>query len=585
MMKKSVLWLLLLGLSAVSCNKELDLAPRSEISTKAFFSNESELKMYCNGLYDGILPGEICKGDAQSDNVEGQSPNLVVQGKHVEPSTGGGWEWEYLRRVNYFLEHYVRADEPEAVKAHYAAVARMFRAWFYFEKVKRFGDVPWYSKTLRADDPDIYKPRDPRVRVMDSVLLDLKYATARMRETGAAGEVNKWVAFALRARVALHEGTFRKYHGLPGYEEWLRDACASADSVMQSGNYRLYATGDPYHDYGELFVLDAYDPGEVLLARRYQKGLHTAGHTSNSYFNTATQGAPGLTKSLVNSYLMKDGSRFTDKPGHETLMLKEECAGRDPRLSQTVRTPGYKRYGSGTELKPAVFFAATATGYQGAKHVGPESMDGWQGNYNDIPVFRYAEVLLIYAEARAELGLLTPGDLARSVDLVRARAGMPPMDFNVTVDPVLADMYPNVSGPQKALVLELRRERRIELALEGFRYDDLMRWKCGELLERQFAGMYFPSKGAFDMDGDGTIDVEVVDAVPHPKPTDREFIELKPEGPVLSEGDRGCLIPHPVTAAGKDKSFDGDKHYYFPLPLEELVINPKLEQNPGWRKK
>ncbi len=588
MKMKRYIIIIITAILASSCH-DLNMAPLSDISTATFFANEDELKMFTYNFYD-ILPSDgINKIDAQSDNQEGSGTNQVVRGKHTEPGSGGGWNWDYLRTVNYFLKNYQRAGLEINTANHYKGMARMFRAWFYFDKVKRFGDVPWYSEPLDANDPALYKARDPRALVMDSVMNDLNFACQWIKETNDNGAANKWIAHALKARVCLHEGTFRKYHGIDGADAFLTQAYQTAKALMDSKKYKLYSTGNPYSDYGELFVLDSYNKDEILLARRYDPALHadTKGHTSNSYCLEPTQGSPGATKSLINSYLIKStGQPFTSLPGYNTMMLKDESVDRDPRMSQTVRTPGYKRYGETAVESPFIRFGAAVTGYQLAKHIAKKSADGWQGNYNDVPVFRYAETLLIYAEAKAELGILEANDLAISIDLLRSRVAMPAMPFDVAVDPVMDAMYSNVNSTQKALVLEIRRERRIELAFEGFRYDDLMRWSCGPLLAQQFYGMYFPSKGAFDMDGDGKIDVELVDAgnVPSPPLTDRQYIELKASGPILSDGDKGFLTAQPVTVEGKDKTFDPNKHYYFPLPLDQFVLNDKLEQNPGWRK-
>jgi len=286
---------------------------------------------------------------------------------------------------------------------------------------------------------------------------------------------------------------------------------------------------------------------------------------------------------LIDAFLMNDGLPIEESPLYDPA---NPFANRDPRLSQTIRTPGYMRYGSSIIESPFQFFGATVTGYMFAKHVAGKETDSWQTNFNDIAIIRYAEVLLIYAEAKSELGILTADDLTKSINLIRSRAGMPSLSLNVGIDPVLESQYPNITGGQKALILEIRRERRVELVMENFRYDDLMRWKRGPLLALQFTGMYFPNMGAFDVNGDGKIDVEIVSKAPSPtNPDKREYIVLKDSGPVLSEGTKGYLIAHPISVATKDKTFDESKHYYFPLPLSELFINPNLKQNPGWLSK
>jgi hypothetical protein len=272
---------------------------------------------------------------------------------------------------------------------------------------------------------------------------------------------------------------------------------------------------------------------------------------------------------------MADGSRFTDIPGYETMSFVDETQNRDPRLAQTIRTPGYTRIGESTPLPPN--FDNARTGYQNIKFVMSTAYDGYQTNVNDLPIFRYAEVLLNYAEAKAELGELTQADLDASINLIRERAGMPNMTLSaITVDPVLDDRYNNVSGDQKAAILEIRRERRVELAIEGFRYDDLMRWRVGHLMAEPFKGIYLPSTGKIDVDGDGTEDIALVDAIPDEQESIQYLIICNDFS--LENGSSGQIVMYP----NLEKEFVDPKHYLFPLPRTELLLNENLSQNPGW---
>lgn len=572
--------LILLAFTCVlaSCeNPFLERVPLDEVSPQTFFNTEDELTAYINGLYS-YLPngGEIYSADFQSDNVEQKNYNQVVAGQHTVETTAAaaGWTWDYLRRVNYFLENDQRADVPTEVAAHYAGVARFFRAWFYFDKVKRLGDVPWYSQALEPGDPELYKARDPRGLVMDSVMADLNFASEHISETAPVEGIDKWAALALEARVALHEGTFRKYHGLEGSERFLEEAADAAKQIIDSGEFSLYSTGDIHHDYRDLFLFGEATSREVILSRAYDYDLDVR-HTANGTFITGTLGAPGLTKSLVNTYLTTDGTPFTALPGYDTLMFYDETRNRDPRLAQTIRTPGYTRVGGSETLVPN--FDVARTGYQPIKFVASTAYDNYNTNENDLPIFRYAEVLLIHAEALAELGRLTQGDLDLSINLLRDRVGMPHMGLAMPIDPVLANRYPNVTGPRQVAILEIRRERRVEMAMEGLRYDDLMRWKAGPLLARTFEGMYFPRTGEHDLDRDGIIDVALVEAEPADRKSGVQYLILGNVF-VLSEGDRGNIITHPDVI----KVFDEGKHYLFPLPRTELLLNENLVQNPGW---
>lgn len=564
------------GILAACDDSFLERFPLDAVAPQTFFRTENDLATYINGLYSYIPGGGIVSADHQSDNIEQKNYNRIVAGQHtVETSAeAAGWTWDYLRRVNFFLENYQRAEVRPDAAAHYAGVARFFRAWFYHDKVKRFGDVPWYPATLQPDGTDLYKPRDPRSLVMDSVLADLNFASANIATT-ARGPINRWVALALKARVALHEGTFRKYHGLPGSERFLEEAADAARRIIDGGAFGLFTTGDAANDYRNLFLFDAANRREVILAHTFD-ATQVVLHRANGIFLTGTLGAPGLTKSFTDSYLMRDGRPFTSVAGHDTMSFAAETRNRDPRLAQTMRTPGYKRIGGSTALVPD--FDVSRTGYQPIKFVTSPANDNFNTNANDLPVFRYAEILLIYAEARAELGRLTQADLDISINRLRDRVGMPRMQLGaVTVDPVLAAQYPNTGGSFQAAILEIRRERRVEMALEGHRYDDLMRWKAGRLLAQTFEGMYFARTGEHDLDGNGTIDVAVVASFPATRKAGVQYLVL---GTVidLSQGTRGNVIVH----GDVTKVFDEGKHYLFPLPRTELLLNDKLTQNPGW---
>lgn len=569
---------LLIGLSA--CNDDfLERYPLDEISPQTFFQTEAELNTYVNSLYS-YLPGEgVFNRDFSSDNVEKKSYDQVVAGQHTVETDAeeAGWTWGFLRDVNFFLANYDKNEDLEQeVKNHYAGIARFFRAWFYFDKVKRFGDVPFYDQPLEASDEDLFKSRDSRDFVIGKVLEDLDFAIANVRENTPSMTINKWAALALKARVALHEGTFCKYHGRPNAASYLATARDAAKQLMDAGQYTLYSTANPQEDYQQLFLKEEADPTEVILARVYDASLE-AFHRGTNEFISSTLNAPGLTKSMINTYLMADGTPFTDQEGADTMQFFLETQNRDPRLAQTIRTPGYTRIGGTDVLVPD--FNNARTGYQIIKYVLEDFYDvNYNVSTNDLPIFRYAEILLIYAEAKAELGELTQNDLDISVNLIRQRAGMPDMVLaNLAVDPVLKAQYPNVSGAQEAAILEIRRERRVELILEGFRYDDLMRWRVGDLMAETFMGMYFPSDGAHDLDKDGEVDVVILETLPEDRLPNVQYWKLG-EAFVLSEGDKGNLIVHPTIT----KVFNENQHYFFPLPRTELLLNPNLEQNPGW---
>jgi len=570
----SVFMLLLSG-----CSKDfLDRLPETDISPQLYFNTENDLIVYTNSFYDDLPGTDTYGADNESDNIEPSAISLLMSGKRTVPGSASeaGWTWQSLRNVNFFLENYQKAAVSQEIKDKYAGLARFFRAWFYFKKVQQFGDVPWYSSSLHVNSPELYKGRDPRALVTDSIRADLDFAIAHLGAEKNISRVNKWSALALKSRVCLFEGTFRKYHDelnlASTADALLQEAQEAAAQIMQSGLYKLYSTGQPTQDYQNLFTAESANTDEVILAEVYDASFNKT-HTGNGAYTSPTLGNPGFTKSFVNSYLMQDGSSFTNRPDADKLLFSEEVKNRDPRLAQTLRTPGYKRTGTTTVLNPD--FTNALTGYQCIKYVTGTNQDGYNSNTNDLPVFRYAEVLLNYAEAKAELGSFTQSDADLSINALRARVGMAPLQAGALVtDAYQRSLYTHsVSN----LIVEVRRERRIELAMEGFRYHDIMRWKEGHLLAETFQGMYFPGKGTFDLDGNGKDDFALVDEKPASPIAGIQYYILGNDK-ALSDGNSGKIIVHPTTV----KVFDENKDYLYPLPSSELTLNTNLVQNPNW---
>lgn len=595
-MKKNLIYILAAAgaLTLGSCADDLDRFPLSSLSPETYFNNEEELQTFTNNFYGQFPTAQ--SGYSESEDVVCifTLPVTTVGLTRTIPTSGGGWDWGYLRNINLYLQYSHRCNSQSA-REHYDGVARFFRAYFYFEKVKRFGDVPWYNRPLSSTDPDLKKPRDSRQLIMDSVLNDIDYAIQHIPDDQELYLVTKWTAMALKSRICLFEGTYRKYHGIADYERFLNECATVSEQFIDQSPYSIYQSGDkPYRD---LFAsMDAIKQ-EVILARDYDNAKAVK-HEANYYTMSTTYGRPGMNKKIVNSYLMKDGSRFTDIPGYKTMQYYDEMQNRDPRLTQTVVGPGYMRINSDAVMSPD--FTASTTGYQIIKWVTDASGDGYLGSSNDYILFRAAEVYLNFAEAKAELGTLTQADLDKSIKKIRDRVGMPNIDLaaaNANPDPYLTaenSGYHNVTGANKGVILEIRRERTIELILEGFRYYDLMRWKEGKMLEQPFMGMYFPGLtegsgedryGIFDMN-DGTLqDSEKVDICIYTgkKPSVkniRKFYKLD-EVFTLTGGDNGNIICHDI--AVEPREFNEERDYLYPIPTtERSLTNGALTQNPGW---
>ena len=594
-MKKNIILYSFIALlsGTAGCSDMLDEYPLDAISPETYYNNADELRSATNQFY-GMFPGAASGYTESADVVCIFNLPAEVQGIRTVPTSGGGWNWEYLRAVNFYLSHSVRCDDVDA-REHFDGIARFFRAYFYFEKVKRFGEVPWFDRELSSTDPELFRPRDSRDFIMDKILDDLTYAINNISDKKDLYNVTHWTALALKSRICLFEGTFRKYHGIPGYEKFLNECATASQLFIDNAPYAIYQTGaQPYRD---LFSSMNAIEEEVILARDYDRSQNVM-HEANANTLSPTYGRPGMNKKIVNSYLMTNGDRFTDQPGYETMQYYDEMQNRDPRLTQTVVGPGYMRINSDAVSSPN--FGASTTGYQITKWVTDASGDGYLGSSNDYILFRAAEVYLNYAEAKAELGTLTQEDLKISIKKIRDRVGMPNIDMlaaNANPDPYLCAPetgYRNVTGPNKGVILEIRRERTIELCLEGHRYYDIIRWKEGKMFEQPFLGMYFPglTQGSgdnrydvFDMNDGIAGDKEKVDICIYTgkKPSVkniRKFYKLGEEF-VLTDGDKGNIICHDIEK--EPRQWREDRDYLYPIPTQErLLSNGTLSQNPNW---
>lgn len=563
-----------------SCEDFLTQDPKDKLTSQQAFSSEATLQLYINGFYSTILPtaAQIYTGDVTSDiMVPTVIPDYLLAG-NVNANNTTGWTWTSLRNINYLLVNNNNPNVPAAVRNHYSGIARFFRAHFYFEMVKRYGDVPWYSSPLDPDSPDLYKAKDSRQVVMDSVLADLNFATTNINLTkdNTCSNVTRYTAMALKSRICLFEGTFRKYHTELTFTDanrWLEESSKASLDLINSGQYSL-VTGTPASSYRSLFITETPNNQEIMLAAIASNTLQKW-HASTYWYNSPTTGSRlSLDKHLVNTYLKLDGTRFTDTPGYETVTFQNETVSRDRRLEQTIRFGNYVR-SDGTKGFPN--FNVTITGYHTKKFsLDNPYYDSRTESFNSIPIYRYAEVLLNYAEAQAELGVLSDSDWARTIGALRTRAGITNTARPTTADSYLTtNFYPGVTN---ATILEVRRERAIELVGEGFRYADLLRWKCGQNLERAYTGMYVPALGQLiDIDQDGAPDVSFVSSAPTSTVSGVVYVLLDGTVNKLSGGTSGNILWN----VNRAKTFD-DKRYYYPIPFDQIQLNPNLKQNTGW---
>jgi len=598
-MKKYFFYIMFLpALLAVlaSCKKDfLDRYPETSIPPDLFFNTEQDLALYINGLLTLPSRDDAYLGDQNTDDKATtgfQEINSMMTTTPSPTTLTTGWsysDWKRLRDINYFLENYDKAAEQQSVKDHYAGLARFYRAMFYMNKVKRYSDVPWYSTTMNPTDENLTKGRDSRAVVVDSIMKDLEFAAAHVRAKNnvPSGTPYDMVVKLVQARIALHEGTFRRYHPELNLQAsaagFLTTAANVANEIISSNQFSLAP------DYASLFnSADLGGNPEVLLARIYSDDLGL-GASLYSFFDYEMSPS----KDLVQTYLMANGTRYTDQPGYQTFQFVKEFQNRDPRLSKTIVPPGYIM-----AENPSRPYVQSLN----PKFSGYHQLKGYINstvtkviNDVDLPAYRYAEALLIYAEAKAELGTLTQADLDLSVNLLRARAGITtPLDLaaaNGNPDAVLAAKYPDVTGANKGAILEIRRERRVEFAAEGYRFDDLMRWHAGQELEKIQEGLYFPGLGSFDLTGDGVTDITLIDKstpIPDIPPNNSLGVPIKyyqagtfADGVsvILKNGTAGG----PIVTDNEVRTFTEPTFYYRPVPAGEVTLNPNLApQIFGW---
>jgi hypothetical protein len=585
------------------CTKNLDQTPQSNPDRNVIFSSEDGLQLYSSSFYD-VLPGinDIFRTDANMSDYGARNavPDYIRKGFYNSRQSTG-WTWTNLRALNYFIAYNTNPALPQTVRDNYTGLARFFRAVFYYNMVMKFGDVPWVSKPLGVSDTAIlYGKRDPRAVVMDSVLADLNYAIGHitLATDPSRSRITKWVAYGMKSRICLFEGTYRKYDkavsataSAASARQWLQESVNAAKAVIDSAGFSLNTGNGPDLSYRNLFISTSPVANEVMLSSVTSSSLAVL-NDANWYYTSSTYGVRlNFTRDFINMYLMLDGSRFTDIPGHDTLVFWHETQGRDKRLAQTIRTPGYTRVSSGSVVAAPAAFNYSYTGYQPIKWCLDDTYnDNGTLNTNSICQMRYAEMLLNYAEARQELGQLTTTDWTKTIGALRARAGVtgglsaPP----AVADPYLADYFQRWSGGvSDATLLEIYRERTIELVLEGFRYADLLRWGMGKLLLRPWNGIYVPALNQLmDLDQNGKPDVCFYQGTPPGSVAGVTYVNVansigttvNPQ--TLEHGTYGNI--QWLVNGDPGRVWDEWRALY-PIPYNDMQLNPNLKpQNPGW---
>jgi hypothetical protein len=548
-MKKNFIFILsILAFIAAGCDEGyLDRLPLDEIADETFWNTEEQLILAANGCYGNIKAKPTVDMENMGDNTLWPSTTdyqLIGSGNFGVDLGTFNTEWRNLyqgiRQCNTFLENYQKAVVPvEARKETLAAEVKVIRAYLYSYLVMFWGDVPLITKSVNIDE--LYGTRNPAAEVVDFILADLDAAAAALPKEMATGKdlgrLRKGAALGLKARVALY---FGKYDV----------AEKAAKDVMDLNVYQLYSNGNPATSYNALFTyagkLSRGANKESIIVRTHLEDLNM--HNLSREIQVPDQNARwNPTKSLVDSYLAKDGLPIDKSPLYKETSYQDVFTNRDPRMTQTILAPnsawGGRYDGNPANTNPAIYTSpkfrsdrrgsVTVTGYYFTKYVELSTIAQVGRDVNDIHILRYAEILLIFAEARLEQGKLTQADLDISINLLRNRVGMKRM--------VLTELAANGMNVRD----EIRRERRVELALEGQRYFDIKRWKQGALLAQDVKGMK------------------------------KEWATVPADVATIRTDAQGYIV------AFTGRNF-AEKNYLWPVPFVQNERNPALGQNPGW---
>ncbi|MCM0717404.1 RagB/SusD family nutrient uptake outer membrane protein [Parabacteroides sp. AM58-2XD] len=529
---------LLLGFSA--CNNDfMDLYPEDKINDETYWKTESDLKNFANQFYTTLDNTGIYNSDNASDNQAPQSKDNFVWSDYTIPTAGGGWakgDWANIRSCNYFLSRYHTVEGNAEKINQYVGEIYFFKAKFYYEKVLRFGDVPWLTTDLTTSSEELYNPRNDRGAVIDSICACLDKASEWLPETMQDSRLSKYAALTLKSRVCLFEGTWRKYRNLENADKYLRISVDAAEKIINSGNFTVYSTGNIEDDYHALFNQQDYSNNkEAIFFAAY-----VTDKRMNNRPRTVRESYTGMTKDFVESFLCDDGKPIALSDRYKgDVKFTDEFENRDPRLKQCIYTPerpiAILADGSEEYENSPVFSNLSNTGYRLYKMYSPLAEDNEyiKCTLDDL-IYRYGEVLLNYAEAKAELGECDQAVLDKTINKLRDRVGMK----HLTTDVGFTDPnWPKWEVPISPLLNEIRRERRVELACEGLRWNDLCRWKAGKLLEniKTYLGPRDPATGEYR-----------------------------------------------VVYPGMTRTWY-DRLYLYPIPTDEFTYNPNLlPQNPGW---
>lgn len=602
-MKKIYVFLLAsVSLTLNSCFT-LDKEPEGELTTARPFTSTGEMRNYLDQFYETGLRQQgfdagggqyIAGSDTHSDNLAAGSVDTRLAGETTLSSAGNLTNYTYIRNVNFLLNNLQYNEEKNSDDyKQYVGEAYYFRAWYYYQLFINYGQLTWINKPLDPNEEEMHLPRANRTVIADSILSDLDKAVALLKEqtNSASMRVHKDVARTLKSEVALFEGTWEKYHKAendPFFDPTVTDdkinnyfkiAAASAKEVIDRGVWKIYNTGNPLNDYRIIFqTTDLSSNPEILWFKKYDGDQ--VGNNVDRYLNQGG-GSIGVTASLVDDYLTRDGKPFTGSKKTEAKKVfgnELQPSLRDPRLSQTVCPPGQKLRPDAEpyEVPPLIGTSAynqNLTGYSLLKHVQVDYTGNLDAEYKGATPaiqFRYADVLLNYAEALAELdGAGNAQEIITALHPLRQRAGMPDVDFDREYNTESDYPFRHLNKYIQAV----RRERRVEQACEGRRLQDILRWAAADelIVGKWPEGALFTGS---NLDGNEAYNGKLV----YDQASGNNLYLTGKPGDALR-----YILPENPAGYPEGWKFNVKRDYLLPLQPRILTLTGgEWKQNPGW---
>lgn len=599
------------------CSDFLEKYPQDAMSDQDYFTKDTDLEYYMNGLYDGILRSanslKWSNLNTANDDWAGNTPSTTLM-QHstsgLASETSDTWNnaYDYIRKVNYFLENAYRVPNMGKIGKHYLGEGYYCRAVKYFDLLQTFGGVPYISKVLNVDSEELYTPRSSRKEIAEKIIADLDsailYCDWKGEGEASAGRINKEAALVMQSRVALYEGSWEYYHGKKGSKfqvqgsdgsEFLKKGIEAGEQLIEKYGSNIYR-GSSENEYFDYFNQSDYEKIQgAFLYKVYSRSLGIINNWGRSYAEGVDA---GLTKSAIDAYVMSDGKPIeVSSVILDNQTMNELCLKKDPRLSQTIWYPAKGRFidylgtvdhAYKTSYPGLIMNQQRRPAYTGFRIWKGTSFDPAEidnGEVDDL-ILRYEEVLLNYVETKAILGLVTQDDLDKTINVIRSRVNLPNMSLSEVngwnIDYDKRNGY-DPSAPN--IVNEIRRERRVELMLEGLRFMDIKRWA---MLDDVFNG--WKPVGAYAQ--------EYVDYWNNPDRLAADGFDWKsPEEVKLEKGINYDTIGDYINPFFKHADFqpnsgrgyyvDPDRDYLSSIPREEITLyknkgNVTLEQNPGW---